>query len=90
VETAAAGHRWRQTEEEGAAIVVDATPVGGDSEPGALVVVRSRSSGAGERDGGYVRDGIGSEVRLLAGARCVLDAGNVTMLTRPGLAGEHR
>jgi hypothetical protein len=70
--------------------VVDVTPVGGDSERGALVVVRSRSSAAGERDGECARDGIGSEARLLAGARCVLGAGNVTMLTRPGLAGEHR
>lgn len=70
-------------------IVVDATPVGVDSEPDALVVVRSRSSAAGERDGGYARGGIGSEVRLLAGARCVLDVGNVTMLTKPELAGEY-
>lgn len=72
--------------------MVDATPVGGDSEQGVLVVVRSRSSAAGERDGGCARDGIGSEVRLLAGARCVLGVGNVTMLTMltiPELAGEY-
>lgn len=70
--------------------MADARLVGGDCAPGALVVVRSRSSAVEERDEECARDGIGSEVRSLVGVHYVLGVGNVTMPKIRALAGERR